>query len=64
MTSQVRLDALIRYRDAALRKLERADRCDKGSQWITHPEKMRRLAQDVRDRDAEVEAYAARLGES
>ena len=49
------LEAAIRVRDAALRDLDRADRIDKGSRWITHPDEMHQLAENVRKADAEVE---------
>jgi hypothetical protein len=54
------LRSLIRLRDAALRDLDRADRIDKGSRWLTHPDEMRSLSARFHELDARVEA----MGES
>lgn len=48
--------SLQRQLEAALRDLERFDRVDKGSKWLTHPEEGKRLGAKVRALDVLVEA--------
>jgi hypothetical protein len=53
------LEAALRVRDAALRDLDRFDRQDRGSRWLTHPDEGQALGEAVRLADAEVERLSS-----